>query len=54
MCSGPTSGRALSGVGWPGPSPDKPSSVNQRFFLTDKGRDHLRTPGVHESVKARQ
>lgn len=34
--------------------PDKPSSVNQRFFLTDQGRDHLRAPGVHEPAKARE
>ena len=34
--------------------PDKPSSVNQRFFLTDRGRDRLRMPGVHEPAKARQ
>ena len=34
--------------------PDKPSSIHQRFFLTDKGRDQLRAPGVHEPAKARQ
>ena len=34
--------------------PDKPSSINQRFFLTDKGRGHLRTSGVHEPGRARQ
>lgn len=34
--------------------PDKPSSVNQRFFLTDRGRDHLCTPSVHEPARVRQ
>lgn len=34
--------------------PNKPASVNQRFFLTDKGRDHLRTPGVDEQAWDRQ
>lgn len=34
--------------------PDKPGSINQRFFLTDKGKDHLRAPAVHEPAKGRQ
>ena len=35
--------------------PDKPSSVKQRFFLTDKGKSRLRrAPGVHTSAKAPQ